>query len=56
MVENQGFLDEVHGEPDHSPIPRYCTAEFDSIDYPGDPGMWGEPCMDSTSLTYNHED
>lgn len=53
MTENQGFLDEICGEPDHSPIPRYCTEEFDSIDFPDMPGMWGEPCMDSTSLIYD---
>lgn len=44
MTENQGFLH------DGSPIPRHCTMEFDSIDYPAEPGMWGEPCLDSSSL------
>lgn len=43
----QGFLF------DGSPIPRYCTEDFDSLDYPDQPGMWGEPCMDSTSLVYD---
>lgn len=50
MNENQGLLH------DGSPIPRHCTQEFDSIDFPDEPGMWGEPCMDSTSLIYTDED
>ena len=43
---NQGFLD------DGSPIPMYCTEVLDSLNT-DDNFLWGDPCMDSTSLRYN---
>lgn len=38
---------------DGSPVPRYCPEEFDSTDYSDKPWMWGEPCMDSSSLIHD---